>query len=197
MTMTPNRGLIAGAVLLGLVVVIEAIGGEARLARISAPPPAARTHAASPLRSDNVGVPAALDNWVRIALSRPLMTMTRQPAASAGGSGLADNGLPRLAGTIVSDDQAIAIFAAQGEDKPLIVHSGSLVGPYRIKDITADSVTVDGPDGKQVLHPQFGAPFVSGYSNMPGRLPNLPPPGMTPGLVRPPIPPRPNGRNAP
>jgi hypothetical protein len=194
MTGKLRQGLMALAGLLGLLVVIEAIMGEARLARIHAmAPPPGRTRQAAPPAADAVAVPGDLDGWLRMALARPLMSMTRRPAASADATdGGTDNGLPRLAGTIVSGDQAIAIFARPGPNKAVIVHKGGNVGGYTVTEILADRVVLEGPDGKQILRASFGPPFVSGYSNNVGGpgMPYIPPPGMTPGLVRPPVVPR-------
>ncbi len=189
-----RQGMIAVAAVLGLLVVIEAIGGEARLARIGAPPPPPPkvVPTAAPA-AEAAAVPSELDGWARMALARPLMSMTRRPAASANdtdsGSG---NGLPRLAGTIIGGDQPIAIFARPGPNKPIIVHPGGTVGIYKVTEILADRVVLEGPDGKQTLRASFGPPFVSGYSNTVGTpgMPYIPPPGMTPGLVRPPVMPR-------
>jgi hypothetical protein len=185
-----------GAVLT-LVVLAEAVGGEATLSRIAAPArPQAREAAHSGAEADSGPATAMIEDWVRTAQARPLMTSARRPAASGMDSVALNGGLPRLAGTILTSTGATAIFARDDGQRALVLHAGASVGPYRIVSITADTVTIDGPDGMQTLHPRFGAARNFGYSNgLPGPMPGMPGmPGMpympqqgVPGVVQPPI----------
>jgi hypothetical protein len=182
--------LVGVLAVLGIIVAGEWVAGEARLARIAAPavlPPQAPHPAA--LVGATAAAPADIDDWVRIALGRPLMDASRRPAARTDDAGVSvANGLPRLSGTVLSDDGGVAIFAREESGHPLVLHQGSTLGPYRILRITADGVTLDGPQGRQTLHPRFGDAQPTQAAPRPlfmpppmGVLGAMPPmPGLTP-----------------
>ena len=83
--------------------------------------------------------------WSEIVLARPLFALDRRPAPGAAG---AQDGLPRLAGTIRSDADVLAIFAApgatvEGAAKTLVVgRSGSVAG-WTVAAIEDGAVTLE------------------------------------------------------
>lgn len=181
MTRAGGLTLAATAAGLGLIVMVEWIAGLADLGRVAPPTrPAHPQHHATGPASEVGAPPEMIDDWVRTSLARPLMTSSRRPAPSAEDNGVAiSGGLPRLAGTIMTQGDATAIFARDDNGRALILHQGGSMGPYRVTAITADSVTITGPDGAQTLHPRFGEAKTFGYQPGPYQ------PGYQPGPVMP------------
>ncbi len=152
---TVTVGLIAALV---LVIAGEFLASEMRVAALNAPearPAQAQDHAVA--AAEVAASPADIDNWLRVALARPLMSSTRQAAPQAGSGANLNGGLPRLSGTLVAADGRIAIFARDDAGHAVIAHEGGLLGPYRVSRISPNSVTLEGPSGVQTLHPSFGA----------------------------------------
>jgi general secretion pathway protein N len=124
------------------------------------PPPAAapRTVHAAPPETPPVPV------WTDIVLARPLFAPDRRPATAAPS---ASAPLPRLSGTIRSDDNMLAIFAAPGSTpeapgKSIAVgRSGSVAG-WTIADITDGAVTLQRGARSATLRISFtNAPVVA------------------------------------
>lgn len=117
--------------------------------------------------------PGRYAEMVATILARPLFSSTRRPPAS-GGAAPTDTGLSdmRLTGIVTSPGRRIAIFAPAGA-KLLTVSEGDNLSGWRVESITADEVSLSGPEGTKTLQPKFD--------------PNLvpPPPPPTPGNSRP------------
>ena len=83
--------------------------------------------------------------WSNTALARPLFAPDRRPAPGSAG---AHDGLPRLTGTIRSDDDLLAIFATPGVTpggaaKTLVIgRSGSVAG-WTVAAIEDGAVTLE------------------------------------------------------
>jgi hypothetical protein len=92
-------------------------------------------------------------------LARPLFNPDRRPTPPPppGPAAAASvNGLPRLAGVLVSSYGRSAIFAPASGGKPVTAAEGARIGTYTVQSIEVGQVTVQGPDGVlQVLHPSF------------------------------------------
>jgi hypothetical protein len=105
--------------------------------------------------------PAALpdhtDEWVAAILSRPLFSPDRRPpseASAVAASSQMPEGLPRLAGVIISPFGRSAIFANEG-GKPVVVTEGGRVNAWIVRAIDIGTVQVSGPEGARELHPSF------------------------------------------
>jgi hypothetical protein len=146
------------------------------------PAPAARAGTArpapSPLRAGEI------DKAVSTVLVRPLFRVDRRPPllpseAPAAAGRAAD--LPRLSGIVISAAGGTAIF--EGGSKPVVARVGDRLGAFTVAAITAGSVTLDGPQGAQVLVPRFDAslartaaaapPSQQFVTAVPGPPPNL------------------------
>ncbi len=88
-------------------------------------------------------------------LARPLFDPNRRPVEAEAGSTPALDGLPRLAGVLVSPTGRIAIFAAASKGSPISLSEGGKIGPFIVENISAGQVVVKGPDGTRTLHPSF------------------------------------------
>lgn len=65
--------------------------------------------------------------------------------------------LPRLAGILVSSHSKSAIFAADGDGRPVVVGVGGDVGGFRVQAIEPGQATVVGADGgTRLLRPSSG-----------------------------------------
>ena len=171
----------ACAVLAGLIA-IELVTGQARRDQIDMAAPPAAADATPPGALPEIAAAAtAVDGWLQTALARPLMSPTRAPAPHAGGSAVSMiSTLPRLAGIMAGTGVAVAIFARSDGGHPAVVQQGGNLGPYRVSRIEPGSVTVIGPAGEQVLHPQFGA-HAPATTPATAIDPDDTPPGMQPG----------------
>jgi hypothetical protein len=105
--------------------------------------PAATKSAASPATS--------VDQWVAVALARPLFAPDRKPVASASG----DAGLPRLTGIVASSNDGVAIFQANENKKVLLVRRGETIAGWQVTRIAGDTVGLRKADNQIVLRPQF------------------------------------------
>ncbi len=92
---------------------------------------------------------------VKTLLARPLFDQTRRPPASPSLVAVAPR-LPQLTGVVVSPAGAFAIFANSDGGKPVVVREGDQVGFAVIETVAAGQVTLRGPEGILVLHPNFG-----------------------------------------
>ncbi len=117
------------------------------------------TRSQAPLAHAGTPTPrnAQVKAWTETILARPLFTPSRRPPPNitAASRPTATPEIPRLTGVLVSADGKNAIFAANGEDKPVIVSIGGRLGPFVVRAITAGEVTVDGPGGTETLRPVF------------------------------------------
>jgi hypothetical protein len=118
------------------------------------PAPAARTGAAP------AAAPAArtaqVEKDVSTVLARPLFRVDRRPPRVAADGPAAAHGpeaLPRLSGIVVSASGGTAIF--EGGSKPVVARVGDRLGAFTVAAINAGSVTLDGPQGAQVMVPRF------------------------------------------
>lgn len=192
MSKQPAMWLLVVAGMLGLVLLVEFWRGEQSIAAIEAPYAAPVRTAAESREAvqDSAVDPDEIAGWLRVALARPLMTVARKPAASGGGPAISlAGGLPRLAGTLTDTDRSVAIFARDDGGKPVVVAQGAALGPWRVTRIAPNSVTLEGPSGRQVLHPSFGkgTPADVPGTTMPG-MPAMQPGLNFPGLVPPNLP---------
>ena len=173
----------------------------------AAPPvvkPAVATHAAS---ADSGGEPKDTADWADTVLGRPLFTVGRKPPKSSGGGHLvANTGLPRLAGIMITPSGKWAIFAPDGA-KALVLAQGGAIEDATVQTIKRDRVVVNGPKGEQVLWPTydhnrsgltttppiFGQPGFNNGAQVPGfgapfpGRPNFP---LQPQMPQPPPPPQ-------
>jgi hypothetical protein len=117
-------------------------------------PPQAIVRTARPTPPDAPPVSA----WTGIVLARPLFAPDRRPAAS--GPAAAQESLPRLTGTIRSDDRMLAIFAAPGSTpnaagKSVVVERSGTIAGWNIADITDGEVTLQRGGRSAILHISF------------------------------------------
>jgi hypothetical protein len=92
--------------------------------------------------------------WETAILARPLFNPDRRPVARAA-AGLAEAGLPRLSGIMITPAGRHAIFASPSGGKPNVVVEGGSVGGYLVEAISPGEVMLAGSDGKHSLHPTF------------------------------------------
>ena len=154
--------------LLGLIA-LEAVHTPAPASTVAAPIQASRLPAAA---VDDVA------GFVPIILARPLFAVDRRPKAGPAAVGAVSDDMPRLAGIMIDPTQRRAIFQPANEGKTVTLAEGDQIAGWQILQITADSVTLTGPKGTQILQPK---PDPSLSSTTPTVDP------MTPGSVpRPP-----------
>jgi hypothetical protein len=137
------------------------------------------------------------DELLATILARPLFSSTRRPPPPGGRNTADDSGLAdtRLTGIVIAPGHRIAIFAPLGT-KALSVSEGQLVSGWRVERITAQQVSLTGPNGTRTLQPKFDPnlappPSPAGTGNAP---PAPVPPVLRPTASRPPFPPLPPNR---
>ena len=88
-------------------------------------------------------------------LARPLFVPGRRvlEAVAAVAAVAQPAKLPRLAGIVMAGALRRAVFALPGEEWPVSVGQGDLVGLFRVCAIGADWVELAGPFGRQVVRP--------------------------------------------
>lgn len=142
-----------------------------------APPvvkPAVATHPASAAGDSE---PKDTADWADTVLGRPLFTVGRRPPKSSGGGHLvANTGLPRLAGIMITPAGKWAIFAPDG-GKPLVLAQGGALEDATVRTIKRDRVVVNGPKGEQVLWPTYD----HNLSRLTTTQPMFPQPGFNGG----------------
>lgn len=98
--------------------------------------------AAVPVAASTAPAAPPIDDWVNVALGRPLFAPDRRPDAAA----TAPHGaLPRLSGTIRFAETSLAIFqpaTAVGAAKSMVVGEGANLSGWTITDIKDGSVTL-------------------------------------------------------
>jgi len=153
------------ALLIAVLALGSILGAELLPAAAPNETPAAATVPAEPPRPMEAPPVAA---WANVALARPLFAPDRRAAQSAPGQPAA---LPRLAGTIRSADGVVAIFAAAGEGRPLILGPGAQVAGWEVSEIADGAVTVTRGGARSILR-------VS-YAGLPAPAQPIVPPGAT------------------
>ena len=147
--MTPRElslgslGLISAGLL--VVIAIEALQAPAPASTVAAPIQERRLQAAAV--DDIAGL-------VPIILARPLFALDRRPKAGPSTVGTSGDDMPRLAGIMIDGTLRHAIFQPTGDAKPVILGEGDQVAGWQVQQITADSVTLNGPKGTQTLQPR-------------------------------------------
>jgi hypothetical protein len=126
---------------------------------------------------------ADVQGWVTTILERPLFAPDRRPVSAAAPAAVASQGLPRLAGVVVTPDGRRAIFAAGADGKQIALAENGRIGAFTISRIDADAVTVAGPDGSILLRPSFATGAEAAAKPVappPQAAARLPPPGTSP-----------------
>jgi hypothetical protein len=113
---------------------------------------------AAPTGSPQIGAlaeppAAAISAWRAQALSRPLFNPSRRPDP-ASQTPVISMAVPRLSGIMITPTERMAVLSP-GRGGPVIVAANSQFGPFTVLSITADRVTVKGPDGVIVLRSDF------------------------------------------
>jgi hypothetical protein len=140
-------GLLAALILLCLLIDAEIFAGPPDYA---SHPVAARV--ALGAHDHLADAPGAADHraeWLNEIMARPLFSPTRRPVETT------VSGLPRLTGIVVAGSERVAIFAAPGNQNPIVAHSGARVGAYEVQTIGDEGVTVAGPGGTTLIRPIF------------------------------------------
>jgi hypothetical protein len=180
--------IVAGAVsVLVLVLVAEWLPGSEPV--ITAPPISHTSHSSSP---ETETAAKDTDAWARTILRRPLFTVGRKPPKGRGAVSVASsNGLPRLAGIMITGAGKRAIFMPEG-GKPLTLSEGALVDEYTIRRIAADHVVLSGAKGDLTVRPTYdtsghavATTFNPPVFGQPGFNPGFPQPGLNPGFQQP------------
>ena len=167
MNRLPLAALAVLACLLAVVLLAETRGRE----RAAVLPAAVPTHEPGPAPGVPIhgGVSAALlESWVGAVLERPIFSPSRRPGTVALA---ASTELPRLAGIIVGPGGARAIFASSGDTRAIVAGAGGRAGPYLIRAVGLSGVSVIGPNGAELLRPDYdrnGAHPVVGLPAEPG-----------------------------
>jgi hypothetical protein len=104
---------------------------------------------------------APVATWVDTVLARPLFTTDRRPKLLASGVPANRAGvpavLPRLAGTVRSNNGLMAIFALTGTapnaaQKPVVVGRDGIVATWTVVDIIDGAVTLERDGRTMTLH---------------------------------------------
>jgi hypothetical protein len=104
-----------------------------------------------PEATKSVAPPAgSVNQWVTVALGRPLFAPDRKPVAASG-----DAGLPRLTGVIASANDGVAIFQAAGKVHPVLVRRGETVSGWEVTMIVGDTVALRKAGDRLVIKPEF------------------------------------------
>jgi hypothetical protein len=174
-----ERGLVvplaALALVLGLVVAVEATRGTGPEPAV-APVPLAAASEAEPAAE---AAPAVL---VATTLGRPLFAPSRQPASVPAGAAPVSSDMPRLSGIVHGASTRRAIF--QGADgKPLSVAEGDIVQGRTVRRIGATEVELVGPAGVETVTPRHDPALVAQPMAVPGMPPAVEPVSMVPPLA--------------
>ena len=121
-------------------------------------------------------LPVLDKDWQLLAdgiLARPLFAATRRPLVAPAASAPSPVKLPRLAGILIIGHSRSAVFAAVGEERPLVVQEGAKVGNHTVQSIEAGQVTLLGPDASQVLRPTFDPQLQRATSSTAAAVPTI------------------------
>ena len=99
--------------------------------------------------------------WTDVVVGRPLFDPSRRPPAAPAQASVEPVEIPRLSGIMITPTEKIAVFSPS-MGAPVIVGVNSQFGPFVVQAITADSVTVKGPEGVMVLRSDFSYQGKSG-----------------------------------
>ena len=121
---------------------------------------------------------------ITTALTAPLFSPTRHPPETADAPDAADTGLSnvRLTGIVIEPDRRVAIFAVTG-GKPLVLAEGDALQDWRLDIISAQKVSVSGPNGTRILEPKPDTTLVRPPPPTPTQAPAQPPPGAAAAAV--------------
>lgn len=145
--------LVALACLLGGVILLEYRGVRDTPPDAAASLPVAAEPRPARVPAHGVAASAAvLEDAARVILDRPLFSPSRRPGVAAAA---VSTELPRLAGVIVGPDGARAIFAGAENSRAIVARAGGHAGPYLIRSVGLNGVSVVGPNGPQLLHPVY------------------------------------------
>jgi hypothetical protein len=140
-------------------------------------PPAHVPHLAP---AEQTGDSKDTDDWAEAINARPLFTVGRHPPKYGNGPHpVSGNGLPRLAGIMITPYGKHAIFMPEG-GKALTLAEGANLDDNTIRQIAADRVTLVGPKGQTVLLLTFDKQSVGSLTT-----PGFVPPNFNPGFPRP------------
>lgn len=145
--------LIGVAAVLTLTVAAEVRYDVAGAADDADPPPRA-DNIAKPQRNDRaLTVPITVDD--RLILSRPLFAPSRRPQTEQPPAVLTsrDDGLPRLAGIVISGPVRLAIFQPKSPEKAIVIGIGDEIEGEKITAISARDVVIAGRKGERHLQP--------------------------------------------
>jgi hypothetical protein len=112
----------------------------------------ATTHPLQPPVTTHLASAESLDQWMKVALARPLFAPDRKPVA---GTVAADPGMPRLAGIIESPDAAVAIFQPADGVRPVVARHGEKVGGWEVTSIATGAVNLRRENDVVILSPRF------------------------------------------
>ena len=87
-----------------------------------------------------------IDTWVDTARARPLFSPARRPSSNAASP---DGPLPRLAGTIKSGSEMVALFAPDAAARLVAVRRDADIAGWTVVDIANDAVVL-ARDGQRV-----------------------------------------------
>jgi hypothetical protein len=135
------------ALLLANIALLALLGWESLPAADEAPVdvPIAATQATT-----KAAPPPPVADWTRLVLARPLFAQDRRPPQTAKPAAAAAEVLPRLTGTIRTDDRLLAIFAPAGSGPPIVVARDGTVAGWTVTDIADGAVTLD-RDGSALI----------------------------------------------
>ncbi len=102
-----------------------------------------------PVAATTPRVPDQHAAWLTEIMARPLFSPDRHPVE------IGVRGLPRLTGVVVAGSKRVAIFAGPSNGRPIVAQAGAHVGPYEVRIVADDGVTVVGPEGISLIRPVF------------------------------------------
>jgi len=116
------------------------------------------TSSATPTRTDAPPTTSAqrprVEELIRTALAQPLFSPSRRPPDRPTAAGPTDQLLNlRLTGIVVDPLGHLAIFAVPN-GKPLARAEGEVVNEWRVESISANQVSLSGPNGITTLEPR-------------------------------------------
>jgi hypothetical protein len=107
---------------------------------------------------DTTGTAREVDQWLAVALARPLFAPDRKPVGDPVGAHV---GLPRLAGIIAAADEAVAIFQPPGNGKPVVARHGDRIAGWQVTMVATDAVSLQKANDRIVLRPRFNGSDVA------------------------------------
>ena len=150
------------------------------------PLPPARVPRLAP--ADQTAASKDTSDWADAINQRPLFSVGRRPPKQSHGvHAVADTGLPRLSGILITPTGRRAIFMPDG-GKPMTLAEGASLDDNTIRQIKPDRVVLTGPKGTTVLLLAFDkqvrglvTPGATAFPQ-PGFNPGFPNPGFNPAF---------------